>query len=433
MDENTVKQATEIRRLAEERLMSRALKPASDMPEADTQRLLHELQVHQIELEMQNEELQRAWREVDNGREKYTDLFDFAPVGYLLLDHLGYILQTNLTGARMIGGNRVDLVGRRLSLFVVESDRLELKCFIEKVFATRMRQACELTLSHEHDSRAPLNVGVAGSPSADGQECRIVLTDITERVNAQEALRQLNAHLEQRVVDRTAQLLAANKEMEAFSYSISHDLKAPLRAIDGFSIILLEDYAANLPPEAQKYLNRVCANVVKMRQMVDGLLSLARLGRNDFEPKMQATTAVVRRALEELKAETADREIEIVVNPLPNCTADAVLLRQVFANLLANAIKFTSKTPTARIEVGATEDKGQVVFYVRDNGAGFNMHYADKLFGAFQRLHSEDEFAGTGIGLTIVQRIIHRHGGRVWAEGEVNHGATFYFTLGDAK
>ncbi len=433
MDKKTVRETTEIRRLAEERLMSRALKPASDMPEADTQRLLHELQVHQIELEMQNEELQRAWREVDNGREKYTDLFDFAPVGYLLLDHLGYILQTNLTGARMIGGHRADLVGRRLSLFVVESQRLELKNFIEKVFATRMRQACELTLSHEHNGSAPLNVHVGGSPSADGQECRIVLTDITERVNAQEALRQLTAQLEQRVVERTAQLVAANKEMEAFSYSISHDLKAPLRAIDGFSIILLEDYAANLPPEAQKYLNRVCANVVKMRQMVDGLLSLARLGRNDFEPKMQATTAVVRRALEELKAETADREIEIVVNPLPNCTADAVLLRQVFANLLANAIKFTSKTPNARIEVGATEDKGQVVFYVRDNGAGFNMHYADKLFGAFQRLHSEDEFAGTGIGLTIVQRIIHRHGGRVWAEGEVNHGATFYFTLGDAK
>jgi signal transduction histidine kinase len=238
--------------------------------------------------------------------------------------------------------------------------------------------------------------------------------------------------LEQRVQERTSQLEVANKELESFSYSVSHDLRAPLRAIDGFSRILNEDYAAQLPQEAQRYLDLIRSNAKQMGRLVDDLLNFSRLGRQALQKQSVRPADLARQVLDELQSEQQGRKVNISIGELPVIQADPSLLKQVYVNLLSNALKYTRVRDEAEIEVGATNangNGGDTVYYVRDNGAGFDMQYANKLFGVFQRLHRAEEFEGTGVGLAIVQRIVQRHGGRVWAEAEVNQGATFSFTL----
>jgi PAS domain S-box-containing protein len=269
--------------------------------------------------------------------------------------------------------------------------------------------------------------------------------DITETRLAEEEVRRLNAELESRVVIRTAELEAANKELEAFAYSISHDLRAPLRAIDGFSRILMEEYAPRLPAEARHYLEVAWRNAEQMGELIDGLLAFSRLGRQPVRKQLVAPSELARQAWEELSAERKGRTVEMVVEDLPLCEADPLLLKQVFVNLLSNALKYTRTRKTARIELGflrpadwkragaaeppTAAENADVAYTVRDNGIGFDMRYADKLFGVFQRLHRTEEYEGTGVGLANVQRVVHKHGGRVWAWAEVDRGATFYFTL----
>ncbi len=253
--------------------------------------------------------------------------------------------------------------------------------------------------------------------------------DITEKKLAEEEIRTLNADLEQRVAQRTAQLEAANKELEAFSFSVSHDLRAPLRAIDGFTRILEEDYGPNLDEEGRRLCGVVRQNTRHMNQLIDDLLALSRLSRTEMEFLTNDMRSMVESVFQELTTiETRDR-IDFQVAPLPQATGDPILLRQVWTNLISNAIKFSSKRARPKIEIGCQSSPEEDVFSIRDNGAGFDMQYAGKLFGVFQRLHSTAEFEGTGVGLAIVQRVIHRHGGRVWAEGKADQGATFYFTL----
>jgi light-regulated signal transduction histidine kinase (bacteriophytochrome) len=230
----------------------------------------------------------------------------------------------------------------------------------------------------------------------------------------------------------TQRLKAANAELESFSYSVSHDLRAPLRAIDGFSRILLEEHSIDLSSVARRYLGLVRENSQHMGQLIDGLLTFSRLGRKSLSLQSIAPADIVRSVLESLRDEQEGRHIDVSIGELPSCYADPVLLRQVYMNLISNAIKFTAKREVAQIDVGCEVDGNENVYYVRDNGAGFDMRYVDKLFGVFQRLHHDDEYEGTGVGLAIIQRIVRRHGGRVWARGEVDKGAVFYFTLGGA-
>jgi signal transduction histidine kinase len=255
------------------------------------------------------------------------------------------------------------------------------------------------------------------------------LANAIENARLYEQIQQDAAELERRVAERTAELAAINSELEAFAYSVSHDLRAPLRGIDGFSQALLEDYADKLDAVGQDYLRRVQAASQHMGQLIDDLLKLSRVTRAEAYHEPVELSALAQMVATDLQQQEPERQVEFVIAEGLIAKGDARLLRVVLENLLGNAWKFTAKNPRARIEFGSARNNGNLAYFVRDDGVGFNMAYANKLFGAFQRLHSATEFEGTGIGLASVQRIIHRHGGRVWAEGEVEKGATFYFTL----
>ncbi|MSQ54395.1 MAG: PAS domain S-box protein [Betaproteobacteria bacterium] len=251
--------------------------------------------------------------------------------------------------------------------------------------------------------------------------------EITERKRAETALRDMNAELERRVDERTALLKKTNRELEAFSYSVSHDLRAPLRAISGFAGILLEEEAARLSAEGRRYLATIDANAQRMGKLIDGLLSLGKLSRHELVRQRINMAALAREACDELAQHHPRARVEI--GPLPGAQGDTTLVRQVFQNLIGNALKYSSRSATPRIEIGAEQADGMLAFYVRDNGAGFDMAYASKLFKPFERLHADHDFEGTGIGLAVTHMIVQRHGGRIWAEGEPDRGATFHFTL----
>jgi PAS domain S-box-containing protein len=262
------------------------------------------------------------------------------------------------------------------------------------------------------------------------------LTDISDRVRTERALAESEARyralaegLERRVDERTAELRAANRELEAFSYSVSHDLRAPLRAIDGFSLALVEDMGDELPEDGRNYLARVRAASQRMGELIDDLLSLSRVTRADMSPKNVDLSELAADVGREIRERRPDEPVELHVAPGLSALADEHLLRILFENLLDNAWKFSAGVPEPRVEVGATDGEGGAAFYVRDNGAGFDLAFADRLFSPFQRFHSPGEFEGTGVGLAIVQRIVRRHDGWIWAESAPGAGATFFFTL----
>lgn len=254
-------------------------------------------------------------------------------------------------------------------------------------------------------------------------------TDISKMRDAEMEIQRLNSDLEQRVIERTAQFEAANRELEAFSYSVSHDLRAPLRAIDGFSQAVLEDYGSQLPEEGRRYLRTIRVGAERMGTLIDDLLTFSRLSRTLLSKHEVDTGELVRSVLDDLKPQREGRQIELRIAELPACVGDPALLKQVWINLVSNAFKYTRKREPAVVEIGCGRTPEGDVFFVRDNGTGFDMRYAGKLFGVFQRLHRAEEYEGTGVGLALAQRIVHRHGGRIWADAALDRGATFHFTL----
>jgi signal transduction histidine kinase len=275
--------------------------------------------------------------------------------------------------------------------------------------------------------------GMRATPTGKRDEPDILIGAFNEMLGQiQErdgALQQAHDELEQRVDERTTQLAAANKELEAFSYSVSHDLRAPLRSIDGFSLALLDDYADRLDEEGKVHLQRIRAATQRMGMLIDDLLNLSRMTRAEIRKDTVDLSSLARSVAEGLQEAQPERRIDFRIEDRLEAKADPRLVRVVLENLLGNACKFTSKRSSACIEFGKTHQNGNSAYFVRDNGAGFDPAYANRLFGAFQRLHGATEFPGTGIGLATVQRIIHRHGGQIWAEGAVDKGATFYFNL----
>ncbi len=572
------------------------------LTESEARKLAHELEVHEIELEMLNEQLVLSNDETRIVSEKFTALYDFAPVGYFTIEHDGTICELNIAGAKLLGKERSSLMGRNFKLFLSTSTLKIFNDFLQKIFEGKTKEACEVQLANngnfsiflhvdgvflhskskylvsttditerkkaenqivrmnsvlfaisyisqlitrEKDAKLLLDkacdilyktrgyilvwVGVieeghkrvipAARTGKDAdyldeititwdesdtgkgptgtairtckpQVCKNIATDPNfapwrdaamrrgyassfvapmmhnerllgtlnvysgtidffsddemsllcelanslalglfsiendkKRKEAETKLKQYSENLEAQVKERTA-------ELEAFTYSISHDLRTPLRAMNGFSQIIIEDFADKLGEEGRRQLNVITQSAVKMSELIDGLLALSRLGGSQLSISNINMKTLVSETIENLKSSMdKSRTAHFEIGELPDASGDASMIRQVFVNILDNAVKFTRNVMKARIEAGGYEENEENVYYVKDNGAGFDAKYTDTLFIIFHRLHSTEEFEGTGIGLAIIKRIITRHGGRVWAEGKIGEGATFYFTL----
>ncbi len=375
-------------------------------------------------------ELKRTEGALRASEDRFRSVIDNSPSIITLKDADGRIQLVNRKHVEMFGMEPPDVVGK--SSFDLYPEKLAkgVTAHDRKVIETKSAITRERQISTKQGTRDFL---VTKFPVLDGSGDVIRIgtigTDITVRKRAEEEIRRLNASLEGRVARRTAELEAANKELEAFSYSVSHDLRAPLRTIDGFSRIILEEHAESLDDEGKNYFERVRAGSQKMGQLIDAVLQLSRLTRGDLKRKKLDLSKIVRSIVAELKESQPDRDMTFTVARGVTAAGDEQLIKMALQNMLGNAVKYTGKKNQARIEFGVTNGDGRNVYFVRDNGAGFDMSYADKLFAPFQRAHEAAEFEGTGIGLATVRRIINHHSGKVWAEAEVDNGATFFFTL----
>ena len=358
--------------------------------------------------------LREVEKELRESEERYRQLFEAeTDAVFLVDDDTGRILEANCAAATMYGYGRDEILGLT---------DVDLSAEPEPTPAA-IRFAAPIAFQRRKDgSRIPAEVH-GRSFTLGGRTVRIAAVhDITERLRAEQEILRLNADLEQRVAARTAQLEASTAEFESFAHSVSHDLRAPLRALSGFSAIVIEDYSDRLDEQGCAHLQRIHDTARHMTELVEGLLTLSRLNRDDLRLEQIDITEMATAVLYDLREGDSARTVDVVVAPGLTAVGDRKLVLIALENLLANAWKFTAKHEAARIEVGADDLDGRRAFFVRDDGAGFDMAYADKLFGAFQRLHSPGEFEGLGIGLATVQRIVNRHGGRVWAEGEVEKG-----------
>ena len=357
-------------------------------------------------------------RELNKANDEIRDLYDKAPCGYLSVDENIFLTNINQTLLDWMGYTADEVVGKMKyeDLLSPESRAAHLSTF-EVVFADYVKNGYVNDLEYEFQrkdgSTFPTLVNSIAVLDEHGNftKSRSSVFDNTQRKKAED------------------QLKAVNKELEGFTYSVSHDLRAPLRGINGFTKIVQEDYADKLDAEANRMLNIIMANSNKMAQLIDDLLAFSRLGRKNLLKSDVPTDMMVRSICDEFKKEEKNRNIEFRIKPLPNIKADRMTIEQVWVNLISNAVKYSKLKDPAIIEIGCEERTTEYIFYIKDNGAGFDMLYVDKLFGVFQRLHSSEEFEGTGVGLAIVHKIVTKHYGKVWAQAEVGEGAVFYFTL----
>ncbi|MCX6175572.1 MAG: PAS domain S-box protein [Ignavibacteriales bacterium] len=354
------------------------------------------------------------------------------PIGYIVWDKDFRVVNWNPAAEKIFGFTASETIGKHPYDLIVPKDAQPL---VDAIWSRLLEGDYTAQSVNENFTKAGRTIicDWTNTPfkEADGRVVGVLsmVQDITVRKRAEEEIQKLNAELEQRVLERTAQLENVNKELESFSYSVSHDLRAPLRGIDGFSTMLLEDYSKKLGKKGQRLLNVIRGNTKKMGQLIDDLLSFSRIGKRELDKSEIDMKTLANSIYYELTSELEREKISFTVSNLPNAKGDSSLIRQLWYNIISNAIKFSSRKDNPVIEINSKVENGEEIYFIRDNGVGFDMKYYEKLFGVFQRLHSETEYQGTGVGLAIAKRIVTKHGGNIWAESEINVGTTFYFYL----
>ncbi len=379
-------------------------------------------------------ERRRAADELRQSEARHTAIVESAIDAILSIDHEGYVREWNSAAVRLFQYSREDAVGRKIDTLIAAPALLALyqqglAQYLVTGAGSLIGRPIEMTARRADGSEFVIELGISRIAGPVPALYSAVIRDITAQKAAALEVGRLNAELEQRVRDRTVELETANNELESFSYSVSHDLRAPLRHITGFVSMLKARNEARLDGESRELIEGIANAASRMTRLIEALLSFSRTGRTDLNRRRFSLEQLAQSVQAELQGEVRSRQIDWRLAPLPDVDGDPELLRQVLVNLLANALKYTRPRVVPRIEIGATREKDAVIIHVRDNGVGFDARYVDKLFGMFQRLHAASEFEGTGVGLAMVRLIIQRHGGRVWAEGAPDRGATFYFSL----
>lgn len=422
-----------LRQTAEQQLASSGPDDSGTVPEnleqlvAELRQQRYELQVHQIELELQNQQLQQAQLSLEQAYQEYADLFDSAPVGYLILEANGLIQRANLQAAHQLGRERVRLGGWRFLAFLEGSDASSFTLFLRRVFTLPGQHRIELSLPR---SGAGLVFQLEGEkfPGDEGmpERCRLTMTDITAQRQAQEEVLRLNMDLERRVEQRTSQLGEVNRELEMMMHAVMHDLQTPLRQIRSVAEMMVR---AEDQDQRQRYVQYVEESSVQMDQLLFALQDYFRAGQQQLHFQDVELGRVVQHVWRDAAPALKDREIVLSQDPMPLVYGDPLALQLVLTHLIGNALKFTRGCAPARVHVSARRNDREIIIGVQDNGIGFNMRQKGRLFGVFQRLHTVSDFTGTGMGLALVRRMIHRHGGRAWAESKPNQGATFWVSL----
>jgi PAS domain S-box-containing protein len=411
------KSSDDLRKKAEEKLRHMIQESLSGVNADDPQVLIQELQIHQIELEMQNEELRIAQTALEESRSKYSDLYDFAPVGYFTIDKSGLILEVNLTGAGLLGIERRSLIKKPFSIFLHKGDKDTFYMYRKQILEKKKRHTCEVRLKRKDKSEFNAQlVGIAVEDSEGNELCRTSVIDITDRKRAEEELKQ-----------KVKELARSNSDLERFAYIASHDLKSPLLSIGGFSKMLKEKYKNKLDKDAHKHIDFIVNSTVRMEALINDLLNYSRIATASRKLNPIDVNKIVVKAIANLTVEIERNRAKVTHDSLPTVMGNDFQIEQLFQNLIGNAIKFRSQEPP-RVHISVEQQGEDWVFSVKDNGIGIASENRVRIFNIYQRL-KRGEYEGAGIGLATCKKIVEIHGGRIWVESELVKGSVFYFTI----